>query len=99
LGLIAELARDDDPKISFPAIKTLHNLDRESVSYILPPGIYQFYPEVRADETEAVVDVVFIHGILGGAFRTWRSQDLKAGKLLLLKNSIYKTKVLLIIAF
>ena len=80
IGLIAELAADEDVKLSLPAKKTLHNLDRDNVMFILPPGIYQFYPDIRADEESLLVDVVFVHGLMGGAFRTWRSQDLRASK-------------------
>jgi hypothetical protein len=79
--LIAELATDEDVKLSFPAKKTLHNLDRDHVMFTLPPGIYQLYPDTPSDEESLLVDVVFVHGIMGGAFRTWRSQDLRASNI------------------
>lgn len=79
LGLITEFAASDDVRVSFPARKTLHNLDRDNSKYTLPPGIYQVYPDFRTSEDERKIDIVFVHGIMGGAFRTWRSQDLNAG--------------------
>jgi len=79
LGLISEFAASEDVRLSFPARKALHNLDRESSKYTLPPGIYQVYPDFRTNENQLEIDIIFVHGLMGGAFRTWRSQDLNAG--------------------
>lgn len=75
-----ESSLDDDVKLILPAKRALHNLDREASKHILPSGIYQLYPDFRVDESVLEYDVIFIHGILGGAFRTWRQQDKEASK-------------------
>ena len=79
LRLLAELAESLDLKLSMPARRALHNLDREYSTPLLPSGIYQLYPDFRFDESELDIDIVFVHGLLGGAFRTWRREDNKAG--------------------
>jgi hypothetical protein len=58
-----------------PAKRALHNLDFDELTPSLPPGIYQLYPEYLGQKTDFDVDVVFVHGLLGGVFRTWRRQD------------------------
>lgn len=65
-------------KLVLPAKRALHNLDRESSKFILLSGIYQLYPDFRNDDSVFEYDIIFIHGILGGAFRTWRQQDKSA---------------------
>ncbi|CAG7786190.1 unnamed protein product, partial [Allacma fusca] len=77
LRLLAELSESVDLKFLMPARRALHNLDREYKTPILPPGIYQLYPDFRFDEEQLDVDIVFVHGLLGGAFRTWRREDKK----------------------
>ncbi|ODN06210.1 Protein SERAC1, partial [Orchesella cincta] len=78
LHLLAVAARSKDVKIILPARRALHNLDRESSKHVLHSGIYQLYPDYRTDESKLEYDIVFVHGILGGAFRTWRQQDKEA---------------------
>jgi hypothetical protein len=77
--LLAEFSESVDIKLSMPARRALHNLDREYNTPILPPGLYQLYPDFRFDEKQLEIDIVFVHGLLGGAFRTWRREDSKPG--------------------
>lgn len=84
LKILAEKAQSDNVRWSLPAKRALHNLDRESGSPILPPGIYQLSPDFGYDEKGLKCDIVFVHGLLGGVFRTWRRQDLDPCMFLLL---------------
>ncbi|CAL8077560.1 unnamed protein product [Orchesella dallaii] len=78
LHLLAVAARSKDVKILLPARRALHNLDRDSSKHVLQSGVYQLHPDFRTDESKLEYDIVFIHGILGGVFRTWRQQDKEA---------------------
>ena len=45
---------------------------------ILPPSLYILHPiTYDEEEKETKGQVVFIHGILGGVFMTWRQNDEK----------------------
>lgn len=74
LRILVEYSKDRDVRLELPAKRALHNLDADSSGYILSSGIYQLHPDVRTDNSVIDYDVIFIHGILGGVFRTWRKQ-------------------------
>lgn len=74
IGILAGWLQNDDLRISSSAAKSLANLDHDDkFKCVYPQKIYLLYPTLRT-ETEPAVDVVFIHGLLGGVFYTWRQR-------------------------
>ena len=77
---IRKWALQDQPKsVVLEAIRALQNLDPLCDSK-LKSSIVSYYPIWRSpfshrfDGKKAVVDVVFVHGVQGGAVFTWRSR-------------------------
>lgn len=56
------------------AARTLANLDRETVREKYLDGVYVLHPQYRTSQP-IKADVLFIHGLMGAAFKTWRQQD------------------------
>ncbi|XP_069811069.1 protein SERAC1 [Dendropsophus ebraccatus] len=56
------------------AARVLANLDRDTVSEKYPDGVYVLHPQYRTSQA-IKADVLFVHGLLGAAFKTWRQQD------------------------
>uniref|UniRef100_A0A8C6UKD7 Protein SERAC1 n=1 Tax=Neogobius melanostomus TaxID=47308 RepID=A0A8C6UKD7_9GOBI len=56
------------------AARALANLDRETVMEKYEDGLYVLHPQTRGNQP-IKADVLFIHGILGAAFKTWRQKD------------------------
>ncbi|EPY85257.1 hypothetical protein CB1_000390072 [Camelus ferus] len=56
------------------AARTLANLDRETVRDKYQDGVYVLHPQHRTSQP-IKADVLFIHGLMGAAFKTWRQQD------------------------
>nr|KAF6463078.1 serine active site containing 1 [Molossus molossus] len=56
------------------AARTLANLDRETVQEKYQDGVYVLHPQCRTSQP-IKADVLFIHGLMGAAFKTWRQQD------------------------
>ncbi|XP_068198497.1 protein SERAC1 [Antennarius striatus] len=56
------------------AARALANLDREVLEEKYQDGIYILHPQTRGNQP-INADVLFIHGILGAAFKTWRQKD------------------------
>ncbi|XP_066867196.1 protein SERAC1 isoform X3 [Kogia breviceps] len=56
------------------AARTLANLDRETVQDKYQDGVYVLHPQYRTSQP-IKADVLFIHGLMGAAFKTWRQQD------------------------
>ncbi|XP_054991989.1 LOW QUALITY PROTEIN: protein SERAC1 [Sorex araneus] len=56
------------------AARALANLDRDSVREKYPDGVYVLHPQFRTSQP-IKADVLFIHGLMGAAFKTWRQQD------------------------
>ncbi|XP_037541419.1 protein SERAC1 [Nematolebias whitei] len=64
------------------AARALANLDRETVKEKYQDGVYILHPQTRSNQP-IKADVLFIHGILGAAFKTWRQKD---------RNTVEKSK-------
>ncbi|XP_033119502.1 protein SERAC1-like [Anneissia japonica] len=59
--------------LQMEASRALANLDQVYTKNVLKNGIYQLHPQYRYSD-EIVADVVFVHGLLGGAFHSWRQR-------------------------
>ena len=80
VGVLAQWHRDANLLISLPASKALSNLDQKYGQCKFAPGIYLMSPKDRLvkhknELSNPGVDLVFIHGLLGGVFFTWRQHD------------------------
>ena len=75
IGLLAKWAKSSNIKLSAPAGCALHNLDADDNKEVkLLSHLHLLHPLLRRIDTPKV-DVVFIHGLLGGVFITWRQRD------------------------
>ncbi|XP_046486906.1 protein SERAC1 isoform X1 [Neodiprion pinetum] len=75
IGILARWAQHTDIRLSAPAGRALANLDAdENVNQKYPRRIYLLHPLHRT-RSSTKLDVVFIHGLLGGVFVTWRQRD------------------------
>ena len=79
VGILAQWKDDPNLLVTLPATRALANLDcRFGPKYA--PGIYLMLNDATLKPGQPVekskgVDVVFLHGLLGGAFYTWRQED------------------------
>lgn len=96
--LLSNWQQDDDLRFQVFASTSLNNLDKYDTSeFKYQPKLYPLYPRGRVNEKPAL-DLIFVHGILGGIWITWRVQRksdmLDVGKAPeieeALKNSFYQ---------
>lgn len=88
--MLSRWSRSDDIRLSAQAICALANLDRdgnEGAKY--PQRIYLLHPSHRVHVTTKM-DVVFLHGLLGGVFVTWRQRDVDGSTLGTIGSLLYK---------
>lgn len=77
IGVLAKLLKHDDIRINGPAARALANLDTDDhVDSKFERKIYLLHPTYRSQANQDV-DVVLVHGLLGGVFFTWRQRDVK----------------------
>ncbi|XP_007943469.1 protein SERAC1 [Orycteropus afer afer] len=74
VSLMAEAMKSQQIMEASHAARTLANLDRETVQEKYADGVYLLHPQCRTSQP-IKADVLFIHGLMGAAFRTWRQQD------------------------
>ncbi|XP_073193888.1 protein SERAC1 isoform X4 [Lepidochelys kempii] len=75
VSILAEAMKSPHVIQSSHASRALANLDRETVQEKYPDGVYVLHPQYRSSQP-IKADVLFIHGLLGAAFKTWRQQDI-----------------------
>uniref|UniRef100_A0A8D0L115 Protein SERAC1 n=1 Tax=Sphenodon punctatus TaxID=8508 RepID=A0A8D0L115_SPHPU len=75
VSVLAEVMKSPHVIQSSHAARTLANLDRETVQEKYPDGVYVLHPQYRTSQP-IQADVLFVHGLLGAAFKTWRQQDI-----------------------
>ncbi|XP_068926422.1 protein SERAC1 isoform X3 [Petaurus breviceps papuanus] len=74
VSILAEAAKSPHVIQASHAARTLANLDRETVQEKYQDGVYVLHPQYRTSQP-IKADVLFIHGLMGAAFKTWRQQD------------------------
>ncbi|GFY48931.1 protein SERAC1 [Trichonephila inaurata madagascariensis] len=76
IGILAQWAKSPCIEVNFPASRALANLDKDDFHYsIYDNGIYLLHPHIRLSKKELCADIIFVHGLLGATFWTWRQHD------------------------
>ncbi|XP_019536327.3 protein SERAC1 isoform X2 [Aedes albopictus] len=77
INILSKWQKDVDMRMQVTTDLTLSNLDRDDPnSFSYEYNVYPLYPKGRR-KNKPDVDVIFVHGLLGGVFVTWRQKDLK----------------------
>ncbi|XP_044914236.1 protein SERAC1 isoform X3 [Felis catus] len=74
VSILAEAMKSPRIMEASHAARTLANLDRETMREKYQDGVYVLHPQYRTSQP-IKADVLFIHGLMGAAFKTWRQQD------------------------
>lgn len=74
VSVLAEMMQSPHIMQASHAARALANLDRETILEKYQDGVYVLHPQTRGNQP-IKADVLFIHGILGAAFKTWRQKD------------------------
>ncbi|XP_059842553.1 protein SERAC1 isoform X3 [Hypanus sabinus] len=74
IGILAEVMKSPHVIQASHAARALANLDRDTVEEKYQDGIYILHPQYRTSQP-IKADVLFVHGLLGAAFKTWRQKD------------------------
>ena len=74
VSLMAEALKSSHIMEASHAARTLANLDRETVGEKYQDGVYVLHPQCRTSQP-IKADVLFIHDLMGAAFKTWRQHD------------------------
>ncbi|XP_025993627.2 protein SERAC1 isoform X3 [Solenopsis invicta] len=91
IGILSRWSNSDDIRLSAQAISALVNLDidgNEKAKF--PQSIYLLHPLHRV-HAATKMDVVFLHGLLGGVFVTWRQRDIDTSTLGVVDNAVVET--------
>lgn len=93
IGTLAEWQQCPDLRLQVISAKTMANLDHDDPNYTLyAPNVYPLHPRLRT-RSKPKADIVFVHGLLGGVFITWRQKDRKPTELGLYgKNAFYTSE-------
>lgn len=77
VSILSKWQQDVDMRMQVTTDLTLSNLDQDDPnSFSYESNVYPLYPKGRR-KNKPDVDVIFVHGLLGGVFVTWRQKDLK----------------------
>ncbi|XP_077497959.1 protein SERAC1-like isoform X2 [Amblyomma americanum] len=76
VGILARWLRSPEVLLSFPAGRALANMDTDALSPTeYWDGVYLLHPQYRNREPSVTADIIFVHGLLGSVFKTWRQHD------------------------
>ncbi|XP_042912246.1 protein SERAC1 isoform X1 [Parasteatoda tepidariorum] len=76
IGVLAAWSRSPHIDVSLPSVKALANLDDDDFNYcVYDSDVYLLHPMFRLGDRKLDADVIFIHGINGATFWTWRQSD------------------------
>ncbi|XP_030384391.1 protein SERAC1 [Scaptodrosophila lebanonensis] len=94
VGALAEWQQCPDLRLQVVSAKAMANLDHDDPNQsIYPPNVFPLHPRIRT-RRKPKADIVFVHGLLGGVFITWRQRDRKRSTELGLygKNAFYTSE-------
>lgn len=74
LSVLAEMLQSGHVMQASHAARALANLDRDTVREKYQDGVYILHPHCRSSQP-IKADILFVHGLLGAAFKTWRQKD------------------------
>ncbi|XP_043919197.1 protein SERAC1 [Protopterus annectens] len=74
ISLLVEMMKSPHIIQASHAARVFANMDRETVQEKYLDGVYVLHPQFRTSQP-IKADVLFVHGLLGAAFKTWRQQD------------------------
>ncbi|XP_076873857.1 protein SERAC1 isoform X2 [Brachyhypopomus gauderio] len=72
--VLAEMVQSPHIMQASHAARALANLDRDAEVRKYQDGVYVLHPHCRTSQP-IKADVLFVHGLLGAAFKTWRQKD------------------------
>lgn len=76
VSVFAAWMKSTDLALALLATKALVHLDHDFSEKKYVDGVYLYHPQYRNCEP-LKADIVFVHGLLGGPFKTWRQKDCK----------------------
>ncbi|KAK3542310.1 hypothetical protein QTP86_022492 [Hemibagrus guttatus] len=74
LPVLVEMAQSPHIMQASHAARALANLDRDAEEQKYGDGVYVLHPQCRTSQP-IKADILFVHGLLGAAFKTWRQKD------------------------
>ncbi|XP_072541824.1 protein SERAC1 isoform X3 [Salminus brasiliensis] len=74
VSVLAEMVQSPHIMQASHAARALANLDRDTEVQKYQDGVYVLHPHCRSNQP-IKADVLFVHGLLGAAFKTWRQKD------------------------
>ncbi|XP_051511276.1 protein SERAC1 isoform X2 [Myxocyprinus asiaticus] len=74
VSVLAQMTQSPHIMQASHAVRALANLDRDAVREKYHDGVYILHPQCRTNQP-VKADVLFVHGLLGAAFKTWRQKD------------------------
>ncbi|KAH8262225.1 hypothetical protein KR038_002842, partial [Drosophila bunnanda] len=93
IGVLAEWQQCPDLRLQVISAKVMANLDRDDPNQcIYPPNVYPLHPRIRTGR-KPKADIIFVHGLMGGVFVTWRQRHRKPTELNIYgKNAFYTSQ-------
>ncbi|XP_028129423.1 protein SERAC1 isoform X2 [Diabrotica virgifera virgifera] len=85
IGILSSWMHHSDIRIAIPTARALANLDPDNDA-TFGRRLYLLHPVTR-NTKEHELDVIFVHGLLGGVFYTWRQRLNKSFTANIIKNS------------